>query len=283
MCSPWDWDQATRWFEGATLNQTLLVYFSAERLYLPCVHEDVKLKTAMTVRDGALEIAFKKSAGELGPDFLAEIRNRGGRSWRTLEIKARRRRANFCADMAYRYGRIPNAPPAHSLRPSLPARMYSARKLRPRASQASRRDRVEQQPPGRAMNHATIIAMHAQPHLKDNDLRRSTLSAHLILTSFARDEVTIPAPARPPNPLHTLASPSSQQDRHRGFGAPLAPRAHCVLRPPVSSDQSARAHQREKQDSSFQRPRGRVAAKAAAIVAWQAELQGLVSLAARSC
>ena len=32
-----------------------------------------------TVRDGALEIAFKKSAGELGPDFLAEIRNRGGR------------------------------------------------------------------------------------------------------------------------------------------------------------------------------------------------------------
>ena len=48
-----------------------------------------------TVRDGALEIAFKKSAGELGPDFLAEIRNRGGRSWRTLEIKARRRRANF--------------------------------------------------------------------------------------------------------------------------------------------------------------------------------------------
>ena len=79
MCSPWDWDQATRWFEGATLNQTLLVYFSAERLYLPCVHEDVKLKTAMTVRDGALEIAFKKSAGELGPDFLAEIRNRGGR------------------------------------------------------------------------------------------------------------------------------------------------------------------------------------------------------------
>ena len=29
-----------------------------------------------TVRDGVLEIAFKKSAGDLGADFLGEIRNR---------------------------------------------------------------------------------------------------------------------------------------------------------------------------------------------------------------
>ena len=30
----------------------------------------------LTVRDGALEIAFKKFAGDSGADFLGEIRNR---------------------------------------------------------------------------------------------------------------------------------------------------------------------------------------------------------------
>ena len=42
-----------------------------------------------TVRDGALEIAFKKFAGGLGPDSLARIRNQGRRSEGLLEIKRR--------------------------------------------------------------------------------------------------------------------------------------------------------------------------------------------------
>ena len=35
--------------------------------------------TVSTVRDGALGIAFKKSAGDLGADSLGQIRNRGRR------------------------------------------------------------------------------------------------------------------------------------------------------------------------------------------------------------
>ena len=42
-----------------------------------------------TVRDGALEIAFKKFAGGLGPDSLARIRNQGRRSEGLLEVKRR--------------------------------------------------------------------------------------------------------------------------------------------------------------------------------------------------
>ena len=49
-----------------------------------------------TVKYCALEIAFYKFAGEMCPDSLGEIRNRGGRSERHIEIKARRRRTKFC-------------------------------------------------------------------------------------------------------------------------------------------------------------------------------------------
>jgi hypothetical protein len=48
-----------------------------------------------TVRYFALEIAFKKSAGDLGPDFLGQIRNRGGRPRGPRFLKARRRRGFF--------------------------------------------------------------------------------------------------------------------------------------------------------------------------------------------
>ena len=51
-------------------------------------HEYLKQYTS-TVRDGALEIAFKKFAGGLGPDSLARIRNQGRRSEGLLEIKRR--------------------------------------------------------------------------------------------------------------------------------------------------------------------------------------------------
>ena len=45
-----------------------------------------------TVRVGLLEIAYKKSAGDLGPDFLAQIRNQGGRPGGPQFLKVRRRR-----------------------------------------------------------------------------------------------------------------------------------------------------------------------------------------------
>ena len=48
-----------------------------------------------TVRDGALENAYKKSAGDLGPDFLAQIRNQGGRPGGPQFLKMRRRRRKF--------------------------------------------------------------------------------------------------------------------------------------------------------------------------------------------
>ena len=50
-----------------------------------------------TAKYGALEIAFKKFAGELGPDSLGEIRNRGRRSGRHKKSRRAAGARNFCA------------------------------------------------------------------------------------------------------------------------------------------------------------------------------------------
>ena len=57
-------------------------------------HCDVR-KILRTVRDGALGIAYKEFAGDLGPNSLVQIRNQGGRPAGPRFLKARRRRRNF--------------------------------------------------------------------------------------------------------------------------------------------------------------------------------------------